>query len=91
MDCSVKLKLPIPPDPFPIYCQVHGIRMQDCRGNNNVAIPSFIQSPSEYKDEGERYSLLPWRLLLNGQREGREEKSLERGREGRSFQMKREG
>ena len=43
------------------------------------------------EDLGERYSLLPWRLLLNGQREGREEKSLERGREGRAFHMKREG
>ena len=43
------------------------------------------------EDLGERYSLLPWRLLLNGQREGREEKSLERGREGRAFLMKREG
>ena len=47
MDCSAKLKLSIPPDPFPIYCQVHGIRMQDCRGNNNAPIPSFIQSHSE--------------------------------------------
>ena len=64
--------------------------MQDRRGNNNAAKPSFIQSPSE-EDLGERYSLLPWRLLLNGQREGREEKSLERGREGRAFHVKPEG
>ena len=36
---------------------------------------------------------MPWRLLLNGQREGREEKkSLERrGREGRALHVNREG